>query len=618
MCGIAGLIGREAREPELTAALAAIAHRGPDGTGVFRAEGACLLHTRLSVIDLSDRARQPMTDSASGVTIILNGEIYNYKELRKGLDQSAFFSDSDTEVLLRLYLRDGIDAVSELRGMFAFAIWDPRTRTTHLARDRLGIKPLFYARDDGAVAFGSEIKAVAAFSARPKLNLPMVLDYLEDGRVAHTSETFFQGVEALPPGSVATVSGEGFSIAKYWMMPAASQSPERDADADTIEREGWRLLNEVTALHMISDVPIGVSLSAGFDSQFVARLLSHVGCPEIDAFTWGFEDATYDESRLIAKNSFGLNFRHHPVIIRAEDVIPSLLEASPFFEIPLGGVGTIGQFRVMQTAREQGVPVVLSGHGSDEIFGGYHYYYMCRFHDLWDRGRLAELDTELAAFAHIFGQTLKAGSPEFTRVVLNRGNGRLAPDGSAMSGNAHLGRRLSELVRPMPSVVPGAAAQGGHLRRRMIGDLKAEKASKQLWYDDRSSMAFGIETRVPFFDHRLVEWAFSLPESFFIRDGVNKFLPKQLMKRFCGIEFPQPQKHYVSNPQREWLKGPLFDSVCSFVKGGTLDENKIIDMPRFIDSYRTYTQAPELGNSFFVWKVVALEAFVRTCFGGRA
>lgn len=609
MCGIAGLLGRPARESEIAAGLAAIAHRGPDGSGVHRDGDVCLLHTRLSIIDLSDRARQPMTDPGTGVVVIFNGEIYNYRELRREFDPAAFFSESDTEVLLRIYLRDGIAGVRRLRGMFAFAIWDPRTRTAHLARDRLGIKPLHYAVGDGGLAFGSEIKAVLAFSGRARLNLSVLRDYLEEGHLARGADTFFAGVRTIDPGTVVTVAGADVAVERYW---TPSEAPAREPSND-VEEEAWNLLVETARLHMISDVPVGICLSAGFDSQFIARLLAHIGVEEIEAFTWSFDDPDYDEARRIATTSFPMKFRHHPVVLRPEDVIPTLLEATRFYEVPLGGVGTVGHFRIMQRARGTDVRVVLAGYGSDEIFAGYHYYYFCRFRDLLERGETDRLAAELAAFERIYGVRLVPGSPEFERSVKAASENRAAPDGTAISGNAFLGSALRD-APPTPPAAATGREETGHLRRRMLGDLTTEKLNKQVWYDDRGSMAWGIESRVPFLDHRLVEWTRALPDEWLIRDGVNKFLPKRLLKRFCGVDRGDTPKQYVSNPQREWLKGPLFAPACDLLRDGALAQSGLVDMPAFLGAYENYARAAELGNSFFVWKMIAAETLMRSFF----
>jgi len=609
MCGLAGVAGGHPDDLTLNAALRAIAHRGPDGSGIHRDGDICLVHTRLSIIDPSTLGAQPMIDRATGVAIVLNGEIYNYRELKRQLPADDFVGQSDTEVLLRLFLRDGIDCVRQLRGMFAFAVWDPRSGELHLARDRFGIKPLFVARHDGTLLFGSEVKALLALGVPTRLNLAMVRDYLVSGRMAHTTATMFEGIEMVTAGQIATWKDGQIETRDYWSpwSPVPAHSP-----AD-VEAEAWDILCETARLHMISDVPIGISLSAGLDSQFIVHLLAAIGQKDVHAFTWGFDEGEYDEARRVRETKFALRVHEHPVILRPGDVISSLEEAIPFYEAPLGGVGTIGQFRIMQQARLNGVRVMLTGEGSDEIFSGYRYYYYSYFRDLAERGETRRLQSELEDFAQTQGERLIPGTEAFERKVLGGGTLRLAPDGTTLEADAFLGPALSSLpITPLPE--PPAGLAFTHLERAMLSDLARDKVSKQLWYDDRCSMAWGVEARVPFLDHKLFEWVRGLPEGWLIKDGVSKRLPKQLLRRFCNIDPGSTIKHYVSNPQREWLKGPLFHQIRALLADGILHQTGLVNMPAMLKAYDAYAAQAELGNSFFVWKMLNMELMLRAFF----
>lgn len=614
MCGIAGMIGPGTSEERLRAAAAAIAHRGPDASGLHRDGATGLVHTRLSILDLSEAANQPMVDADTGVAIVFNGEIYNFLELRDALTGERFATRSDTEVILRLYLHEGMACVARLRGMFAFAIWDPRSGALHLARDRFGIKPLYYGQGDGEVfRFASEAKALFALGATPRFNLPVIADYLRSGRMAHGEETFFEGVLALPPGTTMTVRDGTVTRDTYWseaqLGDGAAGGPSHDPSDDEVDEAVWEALLDALRHHLISDVPVGISLSSGFDSRLLVHMLDHLGRDDLHAFTFGFAEPEYDEIRALDEAGMPGHLVRHDRVVRPDEVLDGLERAIGYYEAPLGGLGSLAAFLLMEQPRRLGVPVILSGEGSDETFGGYKYYYDAYFRDLYERGDHALLRDELAAYAAIMDEPpMRVGDAAFTDRVLGASGGMKAPDGTSLEGRGFLAPRLDCL--PAPRTEPPAAA-GGHLRAAMIRDLKVQKLPKLLWFQDRGSMAWGVETRVPFLDHPLIERVYRLSSRWMIRDGEAKYLPKRLLKKFCGVDFGNTRKHFVATPQREWLKGPLFDAVNAYLDDGALAGAGWIDYPAFKDGYARYAATTELGNSFFVWKMMNLEAFAR-------
>ena len=557
-----------------------------------------------------------MKDDATGVVIAYNGEIYNYRELKAQLRGESFRSQSDTEVILRLYLRHGMACGKMLRGMFAFAIWDPRSRTVHLCRDRFGIKPLYYHYDGDALVFSSEIKGLIALGVPVKLNLHVVYDYLKYGRTAHTAETFFNPIRSLEPGTVLSLHDGQIQKTTYWspLNITPEQEPPRD-----IEEKLWELLQETLGLHMISDVPIGISLSSGLDSQFIVRLLSRIGCGEFHTFTFGYDEPEYDEIIRVQRVKFPLPLTQHYLRTRPEEMLGSLQHAIYYFEGPLGGLGTLSAYRLMQVTRDVGIKVLLSGEGADETFGGYKYYYYAYFRDLYESGQTALLQRELEAFARTNGQRLEMGSADFQRQVLNDTAAVRAPDGTSLGGDGFLGPVLLEWAEEdaCQAGKTEKMQRHGHLRAAMLRDLIEFKIPKLLWFQDRASMAWGIETRVPFLDHKLVEFVYRLPANWIIRDGVSKCLPKRLLQRYGSVDYSSSVKHYVATPQREWLKGPLYEVVNRYLDEGCLARSGLVNYTRWKRAYAEYTRSPELGNSFFVWKMINLEAMLQEFFGGR-
>ena len=609
MCGFAGKIGARSSASEISAAQRTLDHRGPDGDGVWQDGEACLVHTRLKIIDLSESGAQPMVDAATGVVIAYNGEIYNYQGLRREFPPDLLQSNSDTEVILRLYLREGINCVRHLRGMFAFAIWDPRDRSLHLARDRFGIKPLFYGYSGDAVVFGSEISSLLALGMRHQPNLGVMMDYLSTGRVAHSAETFFAGIRSLDTATTASLRGGVLTTTRYWSP--RELYVEENVDDDPEERL-WALLQDSIQHHMVSDVEVGISLSAGLDSQMITRVLAATGRDDIHSFTFGYDEPGYDEVAPVEATDFGISLKRHAYRMRPETMIDDLEEAISTYEVPLGGLGSLSAWRLMQVAREKGITVLLSGEGSDEAFGGYKYYYFARFRDLYERGETDALRAEVAAFELTNGERVVLDEPRITG--RERGDVELrAPDGTSLGGNDFLTPAAS---RMHTNSSDASLENGGceNLRGAMLRDLTELKIPKLLWFQDRASMSWGVETRVPFLDHKIFEYVYRLPPIWFIRDGISKYLPKQIMKKRFGIDSDNVVKRYVATPQREWLKGPLFDPVTRYLENGILAGSELIDYAAFYRAYDSYARSQDLGNSFFVWKMLNLEALLRQFF----
>ena len=604
MCGITGIIGTLPERASLEGAMRSLVHRGPDSSGMHWEDGAALAHTRLGIIDLTECGHQPMRDHATGVVIVYNGEIYNYRELRETLTGHQFRGHSDTEVALGLFLEEGIGFIEKLRGMFAIAIWDPRDRTLYLARDRFGIKPLYYRRNKETFSFASEIKALLKLGTPAKLNKKTAYDYLAFGRMAHDEATFFDGIKALDPGTVMTLRGGVATIESYWSADRVTQ--ERQAPEDT-EEAVWELLKDSLRHHLISDVPIGLNLSSGLDSQLIAHLLAAIGEDGFHAFTFGYRDKAYDEIGRLDKTSFPVGFHRHNQITEPEDVLASLERAMDFFETPLGGLGTLSAFRLMELPGQSDIKVVLSGEGSDEIFAGYRYYHESYLLDLIEGDDQELLGRELDAYKRLYGS-----KPD---LVQTQGIMR-APDGTSLEGAAFLGPALKGFAAGNDGGSGGKA--GGHLRSAMLKDLQCQKLPKLLHYQDRAAMAHGVEVRVPFLDHKILEYVWRLPPDWLIRDGVSKFLPKRLLKRFCGVDYMEQTKHFVATPQREWIKGPLLASIMAYLDGGALAGSGLIDFAAFRKAYLDYAADSALGNSFFVWKVLNMEVLLRRWFAGAA
>jgi len=372
MCGILGVIGN-VDELRFKKALDLLAHRGPDNWGYRRIDSVHLGHRRLSIIDLREISKQPMTAGNGDIVGIFNGEIYNYRELRSDLEIAGyrFRTSSDTEVLLNAYHFYGAAALSRFIGMFAFAVYDKRTKDLFIARDRLGVKPLYYTKTDKGFCFASEVKSILALDDRRReINLVSVSSYLSF-RYPVQNESFFSGIDCLPPACFMRVDADGnYKITRYWSLADKLSEQSIDRGEEYYREQVKHLLQSAVRYRMISDVPVGAFLSGGVDSSAIVSEMAHMTDERVKTFTIGFDDPGSDErdfARLVA-DRYGTS--HHEILIKASDYSETLSELIRYKDAPLGAPNEVPLY-LMSRELKKYVTVVLSGEGADEIFGGY-------------------------------------------------------------------------------------------------------------------------------------------------------------------------------------------------------------------------------------------------------
>jgi asparagine synthase (glutamine-hydrolysing) len=493
MCGIAGWLFDPAAAPDsgaLERMAQWIAHRGPDDSGLHRdpSAGLALAHLRLSIIDLSAASHQPMRDAESGVTLAYNGELYNFRVLRSELQSlgHVFTSQGDTEVVLRGYLQWGVDCFARFAGMFALALWDPRDGCVHLARDAMGMKPLYYAEVSGGVAFASEVKA---FKALPGLRLQPsasgLQQYLEFGYVFDADQTIFEGVRKLPPGCRAEIRrGSKIRIERYFTAPAPALDDRRD-ERERVD-ELHAVLGEVTEQHLIADVPLGLLLSGGLDSSLIAAIAAKKS--SILTISMGFSDSVVDERPHARQVADFIGSRHVEVLITPQQVMQETLAGAWVFDDLFADWGTITTRLMYRRCREQGIKVVLVGEGADELFGGYDVFRTPARLGLWQQFRLYQRYAGrrhgklFGAFRRIMGDYLDAGQ-----------------------GDAFHAVRLFESCRQLPN--------------------------QYVMKVDKASMAESIEARAPYLDRRVAELALRTSHPWLLRGGENKYLLRALARR---------------------------------------------------------------------------------------
>lgn len=563
MCGLVGLLNLDgtAADGELLLQMSReIVHRGPDDGGLELLGPCGLAFRRLSIIDLSPAGHQPMRSTDGRFTVVFNGEIYNHAELRDQLiaGGAVFRSRSDTEVLLHLFEREGARMLSRLRGMFAFAIWDSLRQRLFIARDRVGIKPLYYLLlPDLRLYFASEIKAIVADPrVRRAVEPRALLQYLCFG---HSSAplTMFEGIMKLPAAHWLEVNGRNVSMGKYWDVLDGDQDQKGEPGIAT-------MLRDAVQSHMVADVPVGAFLSGGIDSSAVVAFMTTVLRP-VQTFSVGFDvGGKYNELKDAHRVATQFGATHHELTVTHSDAIAQIEKLVYHYDEPFADPAGLPTYLVSRFAREH-VKVVMSGEGSDELFGGYRRYVL----------------ESMASKLHALPRRLRgAMDRSLARWNSNRGVRRLREFLDESPEAERYGRFLAqmdwELVPRLlrPEVLEatngydplwkykesiGHAERAGldHVNRLLYTDFSTWMVDTYLEKVDKASMAVGLEARVPFLDHRLAEFAFKISGSRKVRGLVTKQPLKQALVGTLSMRTLLKPKHGFSVPLDEWFRGPL-------------------------------------------------------------
>jgi asparagine synthase (glutamine-hydrolysing) len=572
MCGIAGSFGltdRALEEAFAESAMIRLAHRGPDDHGTFRGSGGSLIHRRLSILDTSAAGHQPMARRDGRYLLIHNGEIYNYLELRellRGLGHT-FRTETDTEVILAAFEEWGTGCFARFNGIWAMAILDTSERRLVLSRDRLGVKPLYHATVAGGTIFASEIKALLDALPRREPNLSAVRDYAWDGLVDHSSETFYRGVAALSAGTCMIVSETARRVERYWELPRGSGDADprgTPSDGRTIE-EFRGILESSIRLQLRADVPLGSCLSGGLDSSTIvilsSRLLAagteaHETMPRL-ALTASFPGDPNDESDAAGLAARAAGVAHELVESRPLGVVQSLSEVLREQDEPFVSASIMAQREVMRAASNRGIKVMLDGQGADELLGGYP-----DFRHAWLLGLLTH--HPIAAVVGLRAMRREGIGPlvglrKAALAGLDLRCLRRLPLGRATRPPGWLGHDACGAI-PLPFGDAHAAKGATTLNRQLRLAIDSTSLPALLRYEDRNSMRFGVEARVPFLDHRLVEAALALPDRLKIRDGVTKWalraatrgiVPEAIRTDRRKIGFIAPQAAWLGEAKRE-------------------------------------------------------------------
>ena len=558
MCGLAGIVSNKIVDPNVVEKMSfSLKHRGPDSLNLLKINSTTIFaHNRLSIIDLHNQSNQPFTSPDNRYFLVYNGEIYNYIELKKELRHFwNFKTKSDTEVLLASYAKWGRECLNKFNGMFAFCIWDNKDNTLFMARDRFGVKPLYYSILNSTLIFSSEIKALWEAGVQKLLNEEVCSAYLKYGTYGNLEDTFWKHIYQLPAGNFAIFKNNGLNISRWYHFDKEVKKVQKaDHKIDFIKY----LLNDSVKIRFRADVPVGVNLSGGVDSSTLLSIIKILfkNTINLKAFTFYTGDEKYDELPWVKKMINNIKCDLVECLLQPNDVPEMTKEIMEYQDEPFGGIPTIAYSIIFKKAHKNGFKVLLDGQGSDESWAGYDYY-------LKNNKSIIQ-GTKTSPFKP------NALNPEFSKL--------------SKSPNYH---------EPFDET----------LLNRQYRDLFHTKIPRALRFNDRISMMHSVELREPFLDYRLVENVFALEKEKKIKNGIQKWLFRDLSKDTISDSILWAPKRPLQTPQREWLKEDLrnwaYDYIDIAKKTGWFNSS-IINSE--LDKYKNL----KVDSSFHIWQWISI------------
>ena len=616
MCGICGIVDFQSSPslPSLQAMTDSLKHRGPDAGGTCEFESCVLGHRRLSILDLSDSANQPMLSDDGKTALVFNGEIYNFMELRRKLESKGrrFRTRSDTEVLLELYLERRMSMVEELNGMFSFAVWDDSRKELILARDRVGKKPLYYFRHGNRLSFSSELYSLLKDPAVPgNISDQSLFEYLLYDFIPNP-HTIFEGVHKLPPAHIAVFNADGLALHRYWRLPDPRESREQTQGPDDL----GELLSDSVTMRLVSDVPLGSFLSGGIDSTLVTSLMRAGTTGQVKTFSISFPGTSHDESKWarLAAESLGTEHRERAVQYDIQDMLPTLVR---HFGEPFGDSSAIPTWHLCRETRNH-VTVALSGDGGDELFGGYERYLARRLQMLYDILPLVVRKHLIEPLVHRLPETTDyyGTSPVKKLKLFLKAAERMRENPLAVVPRTFSYSEVKNLTgmdyRVDADPVLARAREWSGLdpvSQMMLTDIETYMADDILTKVDRMSMAHALEVRCPLLDYRVVESACRLPWT----SKIQGFTTKSMLRQAARDHVPDPilnrSKYGFQVPLGQWFKGDL----KSWAEERLMDANHGYFDKSFVENLWQEHQSGRADHTHRIWLLLFFNEWFAQC-----
>lgn len=602
MCGIFGIIGSELSASSLELKLEemkrSLIHRGPDDQGTFIDNSglAGMGHTRLSILDLSPRGHNPFFSPDGRYILIYNGEVFNFKEIRKQLDGFYDFkTETDTEVILASFLKWGPDCVHHFEGMFAFVVWDKQNQELFAARDPFGIKPFYYEiSESGELRFASEIKALLAIQTEREPNWKVIQEFLKFGLYDHSDESFFEGIKKLPPASFLKWKNKKIEIRPYWDLSKVEKTEHKIPE---LIEEIQSKLDHLVKIALRSDVRVGINLSGGVDSAALLAL-SKQGSQALECFSQDYKNSVYSESQWIRATARNYEADLNLCYLSAEQFASISDKVLWYQDEPYAGVPVAAYASLYQATQKRGVTVLLDGNGLDEAFGGYKIFHQHFLNELAQK-QSPEFLKHLKSYNEEWNESLnKSDFP----LGLSKSYQK-ARDGSQSTNSQLLAADfLQENIDP-PYF---ERAFSSELKQSIYQDIHYTKIPRALRFNDRISMAFSRELRVPFLSRDLFELCFSIPNEQLFFNGRPKALLREALHARVPDQIRLAPKRHIQSPQTPWLTKELHSYLGEVFHSQSFKQRGLYDSEKMIQEWKR-VKTGKINNSFYLWQAANLE-----------
>ena len=579
-----------------------ISHRGPDDKHNFFSEDIKMIFYRLNIIDLSLNGRQPMLSSTGKNLIVFNGEIYNANELRQRLNLKALRGKSDTEILLNLYEKYGHKILSQLEGMFSFLIYNFETKKCFIARDRFGIKALYFLKQKNYIIFSSEIKPIICYQQKYNLNYNSFAKFFFRQEMDN-NETFFENIESLEPSTYKIFSKYGFKKFSYWTINKTFKEKSFFKTKNKYEN----LLLTSIKKHLLSDRKIGLLLSSGTDSTALAYFISKNLRYQLKTFTYDFSDKYSGESHMAKIISDNLKIKNFKVVVDPDYVINNMEKICYELESPFTSIRLFGLKKVFERINKEEIRVAIEGGGGDEILGGYEYNHL--FHML-DKSKKKNINDLLM-------QILKLTKNKKNNQMLNYlmtftyQNGSTKDCTPFIDASNFNSEFLNEFLNDEFYSNYNFPKELNFLQRSQLIDIKHINLPRSLKYTDRLAMNCGIENRVPFLDHSLASFSFNLNNNYKIKNDINRYILKSIFKKYPFANFFSKQKKTIVDPQREWMRDQLKEYIFDEFLSKKFKENFMFNQKQVVRNFEYYLKNKN-STSFGIFQIFSTHKFINT------